>query len=135
MKRFVSVTVCLFLAGCADTILTSEEERVIGPQAGSALFVASKSNELNALGRAAIKADELASAYFVAGIKASHLQNAVTAGVTLAAGAVAIGAVGDATDRALTNRAFAGVGLQALGQAGVPKTKVEAIFKAAKQMN
>jgi hypothetical protein len=125
----------MFFAGCADTILTTEEERVIGPQAGSALFITNRTNEANALGRAAIKADQLASAYFAAGVKASRLQSAVTAGVTLAAGSVAIGALGSASDRALTNRAFAGVGLQTLGQNGVPKTKVEAIFKAAKQMN
>lgn len=135
MKFLFAVAVCALSAGCADSILTVEEERVLQTNAAATLVIAPKRNEANALGRAAARADQLASAYFAAGIRASRTQRALTAGVTVAAGSVVIGAFGDASDRALTNRGFAGLGLQTIGQNGVPRTQVQAIFKAAKQMN
>jgi hypothetical protein len=135
MKRILAFISMCCLANCANSILTEEEERVIGPDAATSLSVAEIARQDTLLGKAATRADNLASAYFSAGIKASHTQDALNAGVVLAAGSVAVGALGSASDRALTNRAFAGVGLQTAAQNWVPKTKVESIFKGAGQMN
>ena len=80
-------------------------------------------------------ADDLASAHFAAGVRAARAQDVVNTGVFMAAGSVAIGALGDASDRALTNRAFAGVALQSIGQNGLQQTEIRSLFTGAQQLN
>lgn len=134
-KLCLAVLVPLVLAGCAERILSKEEILVIGPSAATNLSVAHKRQDKTLLGEASRLADKLASAYFSAGVKAARLQNAVNAGVYLAAGSVVVGALGSASDRALTNRALAGVGLQSIGQNGLQKTEVRSLFSGATQLN
>lgn len=132
---FLAAPLLLALSGCAEKILTEEETRVLNRDASKHLAVATKRDDGTLLGQASILADDLASAYFVAGVKASQVQDAVNAGVYLAAGTVVVGALGSASDRALTNRALVGVGLQSAGQNGLKQSEVRSLFSGATQLN
>lgn len=125
----------IVLTGCAERILSAEESFVIGSSAATSLSVASKRQDDSLLGQASQLADKLASAYFSAGVKASRAQDVVNAGVYLSAGSVVLGALGSTSDRILTNRALAGVGLQSIGQNGLQKAEVQSLFVGAKQLN
>ncbi|MEJ6404798.1 hypothetical protein [Yoonia sp. 2307UL14-13] len=134
-KLFLMVFAPLAIAGCAEQILSQEEVLVIGADAATNLSVAPKRQDDSLLGEASRLASELSSAYFTAGIRASRTQDLVNTGVYLAAGSTAIGALGGATDTALTNRALAGVGLQSIGQNGLEQSEIQSLFMGAGQLN
>lgn len=134
-KKIVVISTALVVCGCSEQILSKEETRVIGPNAATSLSVAPKDPDKTLLGSASTLADDLASAYFAAGVKAARAQDVINIGVYIAAASVAIGALGDASDRALTNRAVAGVGLQSIGQNGLKQSEIQSLFTGAEQLN
>ena len=123
------------LAGCAERILAKEESVVLGTDAATDLLVAQKGENVSLLGQASNLATDLASAFFAAGVKASRTQDVINSGVYLAAGSVAVGALGGASDQALANRALTGIGLQSIGQNGLQKSEIQSLFEGAKQLN
>ncbi len=123
------------LAGCAERILAKEESVILGTGAATNLLVAQKGENVSLLGQASNLAADLASAFFAAGVKASRTQDVINSGVYLAAGSVAVGALGSASDQALTNRALTGIGLQSIGQNGLQKSEIQSLFAGAKQLN
>jgi hypothetical protein len=135
IKLLLMLLAPLAMAGCAEQILSQEEVLVIGADAATNLSVAPKRQDDSLLGEASRLASELSSAYFSAGIRASRAQDVLNTGVYLAAGSTAIGALGSATDRVLTNRALAGVGLQSIGQNGLQQSEIQSLFTGAGQLN
>ena len=133
MKRLAATLICLSLAGCAESILSKQENDVLRPN--TALVEPVPSENLKDLKDAAKLANELSAAYYEAAQQAQSTQDAASAIVILTAASVVAGAVKDVSDAALANRGLAAVGVQQVAQRGVGKPTIESIYDGAQIFN
>lgn len=130
MKVSLFFLLAVLNAGCADVILSREENKAFSKDAK-----VMRPHSARNLSEAAMVANKLSTAYFTAARQAQNTQDAASAIVILTAASAVAGAVKGTSDTAIANRALGAIGVQQVASRGVSKATIESLYDGAQTLN